>query len=222
MKDIEYLFNKEVYERKRVGRGAYAKINGSKSRKCSLPHDGLSEAKLRKLNGPCKTFSMNRPCTWVELKSMPDDLAADYLYRLKNTYHVSQRHVAEMLGVAKNTLASWMIAKDIHFPKKCPYPNAAELAAWERFCAGEAEEHEVEDYNEAVHETMDETTDETVDEPKFEEAPVLNRTVVVKGGAATLVGGGAQLAEYIYSLLGNRMAEITMEYRFIGTEGAEK
>lgn len=214
MNDIEYMFNKEIYDRKRVGRGAYAKINGSKSRKCSLPHDGLSEAKLRKLNGPCLTVRMDKPCTWEMLKAMPTDLAGDYLHRLKGTYRVGMKEIAEMLGCGKSTLGNWMCDKGIRFTKKSPHPTEADLAAWARFCSGEeAFETDVADLGE------DETTDETAEEAKFEETPAPNRRVEVKSGAVTAVGGGAQLAEHLYSLLGDRMAEITVQYRFVG--GAE-
>ena len=60
MHDFDY----DAMQKKRIARGAMHMKRGSKSKKCSLPHDGLTAAQLRRLNGPVSTYKMDEPMDW--------------------------------------------------------------------------------------------------------------------------------------------------------------
>ena len=47
MNDVEFILREEAKEKKSAGRGYHAKKNGSKSKKCSLPHDNLSKKRIK-------------------------------------------------------------------------------------------------------------------------------------------------------------------------------
>ena len=50
MKDAEYVFRKDIQDKKSIGRGAFHKKTGSKSKKCTLPSDYLSGKEKKALN----------------------------------------------------------------------------------------------------------------------------------------------------------------------------
>lgn len=86
---IEREFNTDVKQKKSIARGAYARKNGSKSKKCSLPSDILTAAQKRKLNGPVQSYAVNRPMSWSAFKSMPADLQQAHLDFMQNAFSAS-------------------------------------------------------------------------------------------------------------------------------------
>ena len=99
MTDFDY----EVKQKKSLVPSARRRKGGSKSKKCSLPSDNLTEAEKRKLNGPVCTVKMGQPMTWAELKGLPDTLRRPYLQNLVDTYEASWRMLGDMLGVSQVT-----------------------------------------------------------------------------------------------------------------------
>lgn len=49
LSDEEYTFRQDIKEKKSIGRGAFAKKNGSKSKKCTLPYEYLTKKGERKI-----------------------------------------------------------------------------------------------------------------------------------------------------------------------------
>ena len=43
LSDEEYVFRKDIQEKKSIGRGAFHKKNGSKSKKCNFPSDYMTK-----------------------------------------------------------------------------------------------------------------------------------------------------------------------------------
>ena len=95
MTDFEY----DVMQKKRIASQAKYRKRGSKSKKCSLPSDGMTKKQWKELCGPVVTYRMNEPLTWDELKSYPEDVQREYVTGLRNKYGVTSRCVAEMLGL---------------------------------------------------------------------------------------------------------------------------
>lgn len=56
-------FEKEVREKKSIASGARHRVNGSKSKRCTLPSDYLTPAQRKKLNGEVYTVNLNKPIT---------------------------------------------------------------------------------------------------------------------------------------------------------------
>lgn len=107
MKDAEYLFKQTAAERKRIGRGDFNKKRGSKSRKCSLPHDRMTEKEWKRMNSEVVSYQLGKPTDWETLKSWPEDVQKTYLSGLRKTYGVGAKDIGEMLGVAKVTVCHY-------------------------------------------------------------------------------------------------------------------
>lgn len=81
-------FYDEVREKKALVPSSKHRVCGSKSKKCSLPSDNLTEAQKRKLNGPCETYAINKPCDYKTFKAMPHDIAQAWLDYVDGRFQV--------------------------------------------------------------------------------------------------------------------------------------
>lgn len=105
MTDEKYVFVTEVAEKKRTARGAFNKrTHNGKRGGVKFPSDYLSKKEKNKMNGECKTYTMNAPITYAEFKTYPDDLKKQYVRKLRDMFDVSDTDLAEMMGTNKKTL----------------------------------------------------------------------------------------------------------------------
>lgn len=91
------VFDETVQERRALVASARRRIGGSRSRRCSLPSDGLSLAQRRRLNGPVRTYALSRPMSWEQFRAMPADLQQRYLSRLRERFGLGPRGVGEQV-----------------------------------------------------------------------------------------------------------------------------
>lgn len=108
MNSAEYLFYQETKPRKQMLSGARGKVNGSKSKKCTLPSDYLTRSQKKKLNGEVKVYKMNSPMTWSEFKNMPVEHQEAYLAGLVNKYGVSYAQLGSMFGCTNTCVNTWV------------------------------------------------------------------------------------------------------------------
>ena len=111
MKDEEYVFYQDIKEKKSTARGAFHKKGGSKSKKCTLPHEYLSKKEIEKMNGPITTWSMNKFYKYPEFRSMPADIQEAYLTTLIKKYRVGIGPIAKYVMGCRNTSLFHYIAK---------------------------------------------------------------------------------------------------------------
>lgn len=81
MEDFERLFINDCRERARISRGAANRVDGSKSKKCTLSTDNMTQREIYAKNGPVITYKLKFPMTEEEYKALPKDLKK--LYRAK-------------------------------------------------------------------------------------------------------------------------------------------
>lgn len=98
MNDFDY----DIRQKKNIARSARYVKNGSKSRKCSLPSDGMSRREWNERNGEIVNYNMDSPMDWNTFDSMPKDLQGEYIFGLAEKYHASQRDIADMMGVGRS------------------------------------------------------------------------------------------------------------------------
>ena len=89
--NVRRIFCEDVRERRSIGRGGYHQKNGSKSRKCSLPSDHLTEGAWKKMNGPVTGVTMGAPMEWTTFKDASD---RQLLNRLPEAVPISGRRSA--------------------------------------------------------------------------------------------------------------------------------
>lgn len=89
MTDENYVFNQTVKERKTMAIGSRHKVNGSKSKKCTLPHENLTRKELEKMNSEITTIDMNHFYTWDEFLTFSEQSKCDYIEHIIKKYSVS-------------------------------------------------------------------------------------------------------------------------------------
>lgn len=132
MKDFDY----EVMQRKNLANQAKHRKRGSKSKKCSLPSDGMSHKQWKERNGEVVEYNLNKPMVWKVFKYMPIDLQKQYLLNMRDRYGATAKAVSEMLGITPNAFSAYVRRHDIAvFPRNggCPKSDS-----WHTFLRGES------------------------------------------------------------------------------------
>lgn len=89
MNTAEWEFLREVQEKKNIAHSAYHRKGGSKSRRCTLPHEKMTKGELKRMSGPVKEWQMDKFYSWSDFKAMPDDLKVEYLNGITEKQAVS-------------------------------------------------------------------------------------------------------------------------------------
>lgn len=136
MTDFEY----DVMQKKRIARCASSRKRGSKSRKCTLPSDWMTEKQWKERNGAVINYNMNKPMDWATFKAAPADIQEEYLRHLMARFGMTGGLAAKMFGISYSTLYRHIqnAIPDLKFPKG-KAPSSAERARIGEFLAGEDE-----------------------------------------------------------------------------------
>lgn len=114
MHDFDY----DVMQKKRIASGAAHRKRGAKSKKCTLPHDNLTQKELRALSGEVKTYKTHERLTWAQFKALPDDLAAEHIAYLVDTFGANIGAIAAALGVCYDSVFKYLKSKGIKLKKR--------------------------------------------------------------------------------------------------------
>lgn len=133
MTDFDY----ENLQKKRLAH----QVNHRKSktrggRGVSLRQDTMTTRQLEKENGPVESYNLNAPMGWSTFCTMPTDLKAEYITKLRDKYDASTGSLAAMFGVSIKTL--YLFYKKyptLADPKANRYMTNAEKAEWAAFLA---------------------------------------------------------------------------------------
>ena len=97
----------ETYYQDTKGRRCYShKVNGSKSKRCTLPSDHLTAAQKAALNGEPETISLKRPMTLEQLRTVNHDLQSIYLHHLVDDLHARREDLSSMLQCSPWTVTN--------------------------------------------------------------------------------------------------------------------
>ena len=183
-------FDFDVMTKKRIARGAAARKCGSKSRRCTLPSDYLTDAQKKARNGKMSTYNLSKPMTYEQFKLMPRDLQREYLLKLRNDMHASSRVIAQMFGCSYETVRVVIRDLGINTGGKKIYMNLDQLTRWNNWLSGDAA-------NTPVAVTEPETEAETIsvaaEETEDASAPVNNDASTEEMKCAALLGGKLNL-----------------------------
>lgn len=114
MHDFDY----DVMQKKRIASGAAHRKCGAKSKKCTLPHDNLTKKELRALSGEVKTYNIHQRLAWAQFKELPDDLAAEHIAYLVDTFGANIGAIAAALGVCYDSVFKYLKSKGIKLKKR--------------------------------------------------------------------------------------------------------
>lgn len=130
-------FDFDVMTKKRIARGASARKCGSKSRRCTLPSDYLTDAQKKARNGKLSTYNLSKPMTYEQFKLMPRDLQREYLLKLRNDMHASARVIALMFGCSDETVRCAIHELGIGTGGKKMIMNRDQLTRWNNWLSGD-------------------------------------------------------------------------------------
>ena len=167
MHDFDY----DAMQKKRIARGASHMKRGSKSKKCTLPSDYLTDAQKRRLNGPVSTYKLDERMSWESFKAMPEDLQKKYILNLQETYQANNGMLGKMFGVTGVSVCKMRHALGIGAMGQSKMTRdevAVRDAKWDAFCNGvvggkpkEMKKEEVEESHNEIEEfeSFDDSTD---------------------------------------------------------------
>lgn len=189
-------FDFDVMTKKRIARGAAARKCGSKSRRCTLPSDYLTDAQKKARNGKMSTYNLSKPMTYEQFKLMPRDLQREYLLKLRNDMHASARVIAQMFGCSYETVRVVIRDLGINTGGKKIYMNLDQLMRWNNWLSGDAANTPVavtEPETETETETEAETISAAAEETEDASTPVNNDAGTEEIKCAALLGGKLNL-----------------------------
>lgn len=189
-------FDFDVMTKKRIARGAAARKCGSKSRRCTLPSDYLTDAQKKARNGKMSTYNLSKPMTYEQFKLMPRDLQREYLLKLRNDMHASSRVIAQMFGCSYETVRVVIRDLGINTGGKKIYMNLDQLMRWNNWLSGDAANTPVavtEPETETETETEAEAISAAAEETEDASTPVNNDASTEEIKCAALLGGKLNL-----------------------------
>ena len=97
MTDFAY----DCLQKKRLARQALHKKNGSKSRRCPMSTDHMTEKQWKERNGKVVSVSFDKPTSWDNFRELSKGAQEEYLRGLLATYGANATNLAEMFDVEK-------------------------------------------------------------------------------------------------------------------------
>lgn len=134
MTDFEY----DCLQKKRLARQAFHRKNGSKSRRCPMSTDHMTEKQWTERNGKVVSVSFNKPISWDYFKELSKGTQEEYLRYLSATYRANTANLAEMFDVSASTIRRHIQSAglDIKFHVGRSM-NGEQREEWERFIGGD-------------------------------------------------------------------------------------
>ena len=213
MNDTTYTFVETVRDRKAMASGARHKVNGSKSKKCTLPSDNLTAAQKKKLNGAVKNYCINHPMSWSEFKSMPLDLQQEHLDYIQSRFEVGVNTISRaVFGMGDCTLAAHAKRFGLKTVTRKGFvlPKVEEaLSMWANGEDDRWPEMEVAVSNAEPETVKNPETPEADNRPVSE--PALN---VLRELSMILDGIAAQISETLFAYLAGRRATVEVTIKF--------
>lgn len=130
MTDFEY----ECKKRKDLARQAKHRKCGSKSKKCSLSTDYMTNRQWKERNGTVMSINMNNPVSWEDFKGMSLQTQKDYISNIIDTYNANASTLSEMFGVSASTVRKYLQENDFGISFKVGHSmTSAQRSSWEAF-----------------------------------------------------------------------------------------
>lgn len=110
MNDFEF----DIMQKKNIAHSARKQKIGTRSKKCSLPSDRLTNKQWKERNGEVMSYNLSKPIEWGEFKALPNEIQEEYLVGLQKKYSVTATDIAKMFGVKPLTVTRHVAAKELN------------------------------------------------------------------------------------------------------------
>ena len=173
--DEQYVMISDSIEKKKIARSSHnRKTHCGKGGRVKFPSDYLSKKELKAMNSDVKSYNLNRPMTWEEFRSMPQDLQAMYIKKLRNEFGVPDIVLGKAMGICKSSFSKAMRELNLSLGRSAGAKGKQWLDSekslkfseyWNKFNNEKAVEGDnVEDEAEVIEEDKAEDEDEVVKE----------------------------------------------------------
>lgn len=109
MPDEQYVMISDSIEKKKIAHSSHnRKTHCGKGGRVKFPSDYLSKKELKAMNGEVKSYNLNRPMTWEEFRSIPQDLQIMYIKKLRNEFGVPDSVLGKAMGVCRSSFSKAM------------------------------------------------------------------------------------------------------------------
>ncbi len=88
-----------VREQKQAASGARHRVCGSKSKRCYLPSDHMTQAQWKKKNGEVVSVNLSQPMNWAAFSGMANDLKEEYITKCIADFGCGLSDFSRMFGV---------------------------------------------------------------------------------------------------------------------------
>ena len=130
-------FDYDCYQKKSIAHSAMKRKCGSKSKKCKLPSDNISQKQWNERCGEVVSYQIGKPMTWREFGKLPKDLKEEYLNNLISEYSANARNMADMFGVSVATVFRVVKNEGLNVKfQKGRHPIGFEAEQFQRFLSG--------------------------------------------------------------------------------------
>lgn len=141
MNELDY----DAMQKKRTARGARHRKGGSKSKRCTLPHDNLTDAQRAAMNGPVEVWNMNAPMDYGTFTSAPLDIQQSYIDAVQRRFGVGITRIStDLFGLSHSAL--WVYTKRVGLKgstdTKPQYMTGERRAIWEEWLSGREDKPE--------------------------------------------------------------------------------
>lgn len=132
-------FDYDCYRKKNVAHSAARRKGGSKSKKCSLPSDHMTQKQWNERCGQVMSYNIGRPMAWAEFSQLPKDLKEEYMNNLIEKYNANARTIAEVFGVSVATVFRVVKTDGLNVTfLKGKHPTGEKYEAFRKFMDGES------------------------------------------------------------------------------------
>lgn len=164
MPDEQYVMISDSIEKKKIAHSSHnRKTHCGKGGRVKFPSDYLSKKELKAMNGEVKSYNLNKPMTWEEFRSMPQDLQIMYIKKLRNEFGVPDSILGKAMGICRSSFSKAMRDLNLSIGKGAGATGRQWLNSeksskfyeyWNKFNKKEdtVEEDSVEEKNEALEE----------------------------------------------------------------------
>lgn len=212
MNDHAYTFVETVKDRKSLVPSSRHRVNGSKSKRCTLPSDNLTPAERKKLNGEVKTYAIHQPMSWECFKRMPVAHQQEHLDYIQSQFHLGLATIGSIVFSLSPTALS-AYAKKLGLTAKTFRGSApaARVNALEAWAAGRDDSWpKSEDSLAGEEEPVAEETPADAAEPVRPE----HAFHVLRELSLLLDGSAAQISQTLFEYLAGRHATVEVTIRF--------
>lgn len=213
-------FYDDVKERNAMKSGAFHKVKGSKSKRCTLPSDNLTPAQKRKMNGPVKEYELHKAMSWKEFKALPVDLQQVHIDYIQRRFRVGATTIStEVFELSQYGLSSHMKAKGLthtqYVGKHVSDETREAIRKWKLGLEDTPPAPIATDEPIVVPDAVPtpEESAPSLPEPKAEPTPA-KAQLTVSSINAHVSGNAKYLLAYLGSLLGDRDADVRIEINY--------